>query len=112
MKYANKLTDNELKELYRYLIEEPNAAIKQLTITKNKYFIKFDGRIIVPKSGEIEENFRIMDYDVDSYDFSDQCTPYYRRWMYKKFGDEYAKEYFFLSCYLENETNAESEDCV
>ena len=23
------------------------------------------------------------------------CTPEYRKWMYKKFGNEYAKDYLF-----------------
>lgn len=46
----------------------------------------------------IDGDYEITDYDVKVYHHSRNCTPDYREWMYKKFGDEYAKDYLFESC--------------
>ena len=35
------------------------------------------------------------DFDVTVYHHSGDCTQSYRKWMYEKFGDEYARDYLF-----------------
>ncbi len=106
MKYANKLTDDELKELYR-LFTDSDATIKNLTITRDEYSISLEGYIEIPEFEEellkedpnativVDDDYEITDYDVKVYHHSGDCTLDYRKWMYKKFGDEYAKEYLF-----------------
>lgn len=106
MKYANKLTDDELKELYR-LFTDSDATIKNLTITRDEYSISLEGYIEIPEFEEellkedpnativVDDDYKITDYDVKVYHHSGDCTLDYRKWMYKKFGDEYAREYLF-----------------
>ncbi|RHO95811.1 hypothetical protein DW019_11200 [Clostridium sp. AF37-5] len=106
MKYANKLTDDELKELYR-LFTDSDATIKNLTITRDEYSISLEGYIEIPEFEEellkedpnativVDDDYEITDYDVKVYHHSGDCTLDYRKWMYKKFGDEYAREYLF-----------------
>lgn len=106
MKYANKLTDDELKKLYR-LFTDSDATIKNLTITRDEYSISLEGYIEIPEFEEellkedpnativVDDDYEITDYDVKVYHHSGDCTLDYRKWMYKKFGDEYAREYLF-----------------
>ena len=104
MKYANKLTDDELKELYR-LFTDSDATIKDLTITRDEYSISLEGYIEIPEFEKellkedpnatliVDDDYEITDYDVKVYHHSGDCTLDYRKWMYKKFGYKYAKEY-------------------
>ena len=43
----------------------------------------------------IDDDYDIDDFNVKTYCHSGNCTPDYRRWMYDKFGDEYARDYLF-----------------
>lgn len=43
----------------------------------------------------IDDDYEITDYDVKVYHHSGNCTLDYRKWMYNKFGDEYARDYLF-----------------
>ena len=104
MKYADKLTDKELKELYQ-LFTDSDATIKELNITKDVRSISLEGVIEIPEYEEellkenphativTDDNYEITDYDVKEYHHSGDCTPDYRKWMYKKFGNEYAVDY-------------------
>ena len=109
MKYANRLTDEELRELY-IMFTDSNAKINELNITRDEDSIGMEGYIEIPEWEEdrlkedpnavvvIDDDYEITDYDVTVYHHSGNCTPDYREWMYKKFGDEYAKDYLFESC--------------
>ena len=104
MKYANKLTDEELKELYQ-LFTDSDATIKELNITRDDCSIGLEGVIGIPEYEEellkenpnativIDDDYEITDYDVKEYHHSGDCTPDYRKWMYNKFGNEYVVDY-------------------
>lgn len=51
MKYANKLTHKELRELYQ-LFTDSDATIKELNITKDEYSIGLEGVIEFPEYDE------------------------------------------------------------
>lgn len=104
MKYANKLTDEELKKLYQ-LFTDSNATIKELNIIRDDRSISLEGIVGIPEYDEellkenpnativIDDDYEITDYDVKEYHHSGDCTPDYRKWMYNKFGNEYAVDY-------------------
>lgn len=104
MKYANQLTEEELKELY-LLFTDTDAKINKLNITKDDNFISFEGYIEVPEWDEeilkedpnatiiMDDDYELNDYNVKVYHHSGNVTNDYRKWMYKKFGNEYAKDY-------------------
>lgn len=106
MKYANRLSDKELRELYNLFIGS-NAKVNELNITKDDDSISFEGYIEIPEYDEeilkedpnatliIDDDYDITDYDVKVYHHSGYCTPEYRKYMYEKFGDEYARDYLF-----------------
>ena len=106
MKYANQLTDEELKELY-LIFTDSNAKINELNITKDEYSIALEGYIEVPEWDEeilkenpeatvvIDDDYELNDYDVKVYHHSGSVTKDYHKWMYKKFGNDYAKDYLF-----------------
>lgn len=106
MKYANKLTDEELREIYNLFIN-PNGKINELKIIKDDRSINLRGYFEIPEWEEeilkedpnatviIDDDYEITDYDVKVYFHSGDCTPDYRKWMYNKFGDEYARDYLF-----------------
>lgn len=109
MKYANRLTDKELREIYS-LFTDSDGKINELNITKDERSIALEGYVEIPEWEEetlkenpdatviIDDDYEITDYDVTVYHHSGNCTPDYRKWMYNKFGDEYAKDYLFSNC--------------
>lgn len=104
MKYANKLTEEELRELY-LLFTDKGAKIKKLNIVKDDYSIALEGYIEISEFDEkilkenpnativIDDDYELDDFDVKVYHHSESVTKTYREYMYKKFGDEYAKDY-------------------
>lgn len=106
MKYANRLTDEELTELYS-LFTDPDGKINKLNITRDDRSIGLCGIVEIPEYEKelleedpnatifIDDDYDITDYDVAVYHHSGNCTSIYRKWMYEKFGDEYAKDYLF-----------------
>jgi hypothetical protein len=106
MKYANRLTDEELREVYGLFIDS-DGKINELNITRDEYSIGLEGYVEIPefekdRSKEdanatliIDDDYEITDYDVKVYHHSGNCTLDYRKWMYNKFGDEYARDYLF-----------------
>ena len=101
MKYANRLTDEELREVYGLFIDS-DGKIKELNIIRDEHSIGLEGYVEIPEFEEdrlkedanatliIDDDYEITDYDVKVYHHSGNCTPDYRKWMYNKFGDEYA----------------------
>lgn len=106
MKYANQLTDSELKQLY-IMFTDSDAKINELNITRDECSIGLDGHVEIPEFEKerleedpnaiiiIDDDYEITDYDVKVYHHSGNCTLDYRRWMYDKFGDEYARDFLF-----------------
>ena len=106
MKYANQLTDEELKELY-LIFTDSGAKINELNIIKYECSIALEGCIEVPEWDEeilkenpeatvvIDDDYELDDYDEKVYHHSGSVTKDYRKWMYKKFGNDYAKDYLF-----------------
>ena len=104
MKYANRLTDEELKELYQ-LFTDSDATIKELSITREDNSVAIEGQIEIPEYEEellkenpnatiiIDDDYELDDFDVKVYHHSGNVTKEYREYMYKKFGNEYAKDY-------------------
>lgn len=106
MKYANRLTDEELREVYGLFIDS-DGKINELNITRDEYSIGLEGYVEIPEFEKdrlkedanatliIDDDYEITDYDVKVYHHSGNCTLGYRKWMYNKFGDEYARDYLF-----------------
>ena len=44
---------------------------------------------------EIKWDYSIDDFHVKAYYHSGNMNPRFRKWMYKRFGTEYAEEYLF-----------------
>lgn len=106
MKYANRLTDEELREVYGLFIDS-DGKINELNIIRDEHSIGLEGYVEIPEFEEdrlkedanatliIDDDYEITDYDVKVYHHSGNCTLDYRKWMYNKFGDEYARDYLF-----------------
>lgn len=104
MKYANRLTDGELREIYSLFIDS-DGKINELNIRRSESSINLEGYVEIPEFEEerlkedsnatiiIDDDYEITDYDVAAYHSSRNCTQCYRRWMYNKFCDEYAKDF-------------------
>ena len=104
MKYANKLTEEELRELYLLFTDE-GAKINELNIIKDDASIALGGYVEIPEFDEeilkenpnatliIDDDYELDDFNVKVYHHSGDLTKVYREYMYKKFGNEYAKEY-------------------
>ena len=106
MKYANQLTDDELRELY-ILFTGSDTKINELDITRDDDSICLEGYIEIQEWEEdrlkedpnavviLDDDYEITDYEVIVYHHFGSCTLEYRKWMYKKFGDAYARDYLF-----------------
>ena len=104
MKYANKLSDNQLKELYQ-LFTDSDAKIIELNIFRYDDKIALDGIIEIPEFDkeilrdnpneiiQIDDDYEIDDYCVKVYHHSGYCDKIYKKWMYEHFGNEYAIDY-------------------
>lgn len=103
MKYADKLTDEELTELYKSFMGDKDEFVS-LDITRDDNRIALKGYIKIPYDYdeddcvdddmiEIDEDYEITDYDIKAYHHSGNMTKEYRTYMYNKFGDKYAKDY-------------------
>ena len=103
MKYANKLTEEELRELYLLFTDE-GAKINELNIIKDDVSIALEGCVEIPEFEEeilkenpnatliIDDDYELDDFNVKVYHHSGDVTKEYREYMYKKFGNEYAKD--------------------
>ena len=57
MKYANRLTDEELREVYGLFIDS-DGKIKELNITRDEYSIGLEGYVEIPEFEEEIEGSR------------------------------------------------------
>lgn len=104
MKYANKLTNKDLEKIYELFIEE-NATINELNIIKNDYSIFLEGYIEIKEWEEdilkenpnatviLNDDYELTDYYAKAYSHSGNVTKLYRKYMYNKFGNQYAIDY-------------------
>lgn len=85
MKYANKLTEEELRELY-LLFTDKGAKINELNIVKDDYSIALEGYVEIPEFDEeilkenpnativIDDDYELDDFDVKVYHHSGDVT--------------------------------------
>ena len=85
MKYANRLTDEELREVYGLFIDS-DGKINELNITRDEYSIGLEGYVEIPEFEKdrlkedanatliIDDDYEITDYDVKVYHHSGNCT--------------------------------------
>jgi hypothetical protein len=125
MKFVTRLTDDELKELFKKF-SPSKGKIKKLKIKKDNKGILLKGilkfpvslldkkpelrKIAVEKDGyfEVSYNFRLTDFDAKEICFDNLVlapeskidTILYREYMYEKFGSEYSEEYLFSTTEL------------
>ena len=100
MKYANRLTDEELTGLYKSFMGDTDEFVS-LDITRSEDNIALEGYIKIPDDDEdaidgmieIDEDYEITDYTIKAFHHSGNMTKRFRAYMYNKFGDEYAKDY-------------------
>jgi succinyl-CoA synthetase beta subunit len=100
VKYASRLSEDELKTLYQIFVGK-EANVISLDISQFDNSICLDGTIEIPDDEEetksemieVEDNYEINDYNVKVYCHSGYVTKEYREFMYEKFGDEYARDY-------------------
>lgn len=100
MKYINKLTDEELTDLYKLFLGKDDEFV-DLTIIRYENSIDLEGhiRILDNEEGaingmiEIDEDYEITDYNIKVFHHSGDMTKLFREYMYKKFGSKYAKDY-------------------
>ena len=98
MKYINKLNDEELTELFKLFMATDEEFVS-LEIDRYDFFISLNGIVRIPddeNDGDmiaVEDNYDISDYNVKVYSHSGNVTKDYRKYMYKKFGYKYAKDY-------------------
>lgn len=99
MKYANQLTDNDLKQIYQ-LMTDSDAEIMELNIDRHESSISLNGFIKIPDGEDgflewVDDDYAIDDYSVDVCHHSDgdNCEITYRKFMLDKFGTDYAVDY-------------------
>jgi hypothetical protein len=127
MKFVTRLTDNELKDLFKKLVPK-KGKIKKLKIKRDSKGIWLKGILQFPvslldkdpelreiaeeKNGyfEVSYDFRLTDFDAKKIFLdnlvlspeSKKATIIYRKYMYKKFGSKYSEKYLFSTTELCN----------
>lgn len=104
MKYVNKLTDEELTELYKSFMANGDKFV-DLSITRFDDEIALEGHIRIPEEDEeyadeegyceIDEDYSITDYRVKAFNHSGDMSKKLREFLYKKFGVQYAEDFLF-----------------
>lgn len=98
MKYANKLTDDEIREIYTSF-QGKDTKVASLQITRYEESIELTGIIKFPDDeapGEFiktEDDYTLTDFNVKTYHHTGNVTRIYREYMYKKFKGKYAKDF-------------------
>lgn len=108
LRYANQLSDGQLKEIYQsFLCEEDKIVL--LDISRYDDEICLDGKIEIPEFEEeylkvnqhatlvVDNDYVLSDYNVKNYHHSGNLNGIYRKYMLKKFGKDYAVDYL-INC--------------
>lgn len=103
LKYANRLTDEQLKEIYQLFLCE-DERIVYLDISRYDDEICLDGKIEIPEFEEeylkvnphatlvVDNDYVLSDYNVHH---SGNLNEIYRKYMLKTFGADYALDFLF-----------------
>lgn len=105
MKYVNKLTNQEILEYYKNNLLEPEGKIKKSKITRTRAELELYAIVEVPEfeedlkleqeTTEIEDLITFTDYNIIEGRVQQEATKKYRKFMYEKFGKQYAEDYLF-----------------
>ena len=100
MKYASKLSDSELTEIFKLFMADDEEFVS-IDISRCNIDISLEGIVKIPdeESGEmieVEDYYEITDYNVRILTYLGNVTTTYREFMYKKFGEEYAKDFLLM----------------
>lgn len=106
LEYANRLTDEQLKDIYQLFLCE-DEKIVLLDISRYDDEICLEGKIEIPEFDEeylaenpdatiiADNDYALSDYDVYIYHHSGDLTPVYRKYMFETFGMSYALDFLF-----------------
>lgn len=125
LKYANQLSDKELKEIYQLFLDEEfldegddeGVKIVSLDISRDDYEISLYGKIKIPdfdiahlrvipdKTIVADNDYYLEDYSVNVYSPREKLTSIYRKYMLENFGTDYAADCSAYVEYTEEEIN-------
>lgn len=105
MKYLDQLTDKEIKDYYKTKLLEPEAKIKEVKITRTRTELELYAVVEVPEfeedlkdeneTTELEDLITLTDYEVIEGRIQRKATKEYRKFMYEKYGKQYAEDFLF-----------------
>lgn len=106
LKYANQLSDEQLKEIYQLFLNDGDKIV-YLNISRYDDEICLTGKIEIPEFEDeylktsphatltVDNDYDLSDYNVKIYHHSGNLTPLYRKYMFEKFGTDYALAFLF-----------------
>lgn len=106
LKYANQLSDEQLKEIYQSFLCEDDKIVL-LDISRYDDEICLDGKIEIPEFEDeylnvnphatltVDNDYALSDYNVKIYHHSGNLNEIYRKYMLKTFGTSYALDFLF-----------------
>ena len=112
LKYANQLSDGQLKEIYQSFLCEDDKIV-YLNISRYDDEICLDGKIKIPEFEDeylktsphatltVDNDYSLSDYNVKIYHHSGNLNKIYRKYMWETFGVGYALD-FLLNHMLAN----------
>lgn len=103
LRYANRLTNEQLKEIYQSFLCEDDKIIL-LDISRYDDEICLDGKIEIEEEClkvnphatlVVDNDYVLSDYNVKIYHHSGNLNEIYRKYMLKTFGTDYALDFLF-----------------
>ena len=103
LRYANRLTDEQLKEIYQSFLCEDDKIVL-LDISRYDDEICLDGKIEIEEEClkvnphatlVVDNDYVLSDYNVKIYNHSGNLNEIYRKYMLKTFGTDYALDFLF-----------------
>ena len=103
LKYANRLSDGQFKEIYQLFLCEDDKIIL-LDISRYDDEICLDGKIEIEEEClkvnphatlVVDNDYVLSDYNVKIYHHSGNLNEIYRKYMLKTFGADYALDFLF-----------------
>lgn len=105
MKYLDQLTDKEIENYYKNSLLEPEGKVKEIKITRTRTEVELYAIVEVPEfeeelkevqeTTEIEDLITLTDYEVIEGRIQRKATKEYRKYMYEKYGKQYAEDFLF-----------------
>lgn len=105
MKYLDQLTDKEIENYYKTKLLEPEAKIQDIKITRTRTEVELYAVVEVPEfeeelkdeneTTELEDLITFTDYEVIEGRIQRKATKEYRKFMYEKYGKQYAEDFLF-----------------